>query len=199
MDQFYLTHLLFVDDIFIFFNGSVRDLTSLNEVLNLFCRTTRMEINIEKYTISLSDCTLQESQLATQYFPYQATNLMEGLKYLGFKLKPNGYKIAKWTWLVTKVEKRISCWCHKFLSRVGRLVLIKIVLEATLVYWMSLSWIPRGILHRIQQIYHRFLWNGSKEGRPFSWVKWTRISTSKQWGGWGLKLLPAFAQALAAK
>eukprot|EP00253_Pinus_taeda_P016909 PITA_16909 len=64
---------------------------------------------------------------------------------------------------------------------------------------MSLDWIPRGILHRIQQIYCRFLWNGSKEGRPFSWVKWTRIATPKKWGGWGIKLLPAFDQALAAK
>lgn len=40
MEHFYLTHLLFVDDILIFLNGSVRDTTSLNEILNLFCRAT---------------------------------------------------------------------------------------------------------------------------------------------------------------
>eukprot|EP00253_Pinus_taeda_P023181 PITA_23181 len=198
-EQFYLTHLLFVDDILIFLNGSVRDLTSLNEILNLFCRATGMEINREKSTISLSACTIQESQIASQNFPFQATDLMGGLKYLGFRLKPDGYKIANWTWLITKVEKRINCWCHKFLSRAGTLILIKSVLEATPVYWMSLAWIPRGILHRIQQICCRFLWNGSKEGRPFAWENWKRIATPKKWGGWGLKLLPAFAQALAAK
>jgi len=64
---------------------------------------------------------------------------------------------------------------------------------------MSLCWIPRGILYRIQQIYYKFLWNGRKEGKPFAWVKWSRIATPKKWGGWGLKLLPAFSQALAAK
>jgi len=82
---------------------------------------------------------------------------------------------------------------------VGRLILIKSVLEATPVYWMSLAWIPRGILHKIQQICCKFLWNGKKEGKNFSWVKWTKIATPKKWGGWGLKLLPAFAQALASK
>ena len=64
---------------------------------------------------------------------------------------------------------------------------------------MSLAWIPRGILHKIQQICCKFLWNGKKEGKNFSWVKWTKIATPKKWGGWGLKLLPAFAQALASK
>eukprot|EP00253_Pinus_taeda_P028493 PITA_28493 len=139
MEHFYLTHLLFVDDILIFLNGSVRDTISLNEILILFCKAMGMEINREKSTISLFECTLQESHLATQNFPFQATDLMEGLKYLGFRLKPDGYKIANWTWLITKVEKRINCWCHRFLSRVGQLTLIKSVLEAT----------PDGLLWKI--------------------------------------------------
>lgn len=199
MEHFYLTHLLFVDDILIFLNGSVWDTTSLNDILSLFCRATWMEINKEKSTISLSDCTPQESLLANQKFVFQDIDMLEGIKYLGFRLKPDGYKIANWTWLIVKVEKRISCWCHRLLSRAGRLILIKSVLEATPVYWMSLAWIPRGILHRIQQICCKFLWNGKKEGKTFAWVKWTKISTPKKWGGWGLKLLPAFAQALASK
>lgn len=134
MEHFYLTHLLFVDDILIFLNGSVRDTTSLNEILNLFCSATGIEINRGKSTISLSDCTLQESQLALQKFSFQETDLLEGIKYPGFRLKPDGYKIANWTWLITKVEKRISCWYHRLLSKAGRLILIKSVLEATPVY-----------------------------------------------------------------
>jgi len=94
MEHFYLTRLLFVDDILILLNGSVRDTTSLNEILNLFYRATGMEINRGKSTISLSECTLQESQLALQKFSFQETNMLEGIKYLGFRLKPDGYKIA---------------------------------------------------------------------------------------------------------
>eukprot|EP00253_Pinus_taeda_P031496 PITA_31496 len=199
MEHFDLTHLLFVDDILIFINGSVRDTTSLNEILHLFYSATGREINRGKSIISLSGCTNQETQRAIQKFPFQETNLLEGIKYLGFRLKLDGYKIENWTWLITKIEKRINCWHHRLLSKAGRLTLIKSVLEATPVYSMSLAWIPRGILHRIQQICNRFLWNGNKKGKIFAWVKWAKIATPKKWGGWGLKSLPAVAQALDAK
>lgn len=64
MENFDLTHLLFVDDILIFINESVRDTTSLNEILHLFCSATGMEINRGKSSISLSGCTNHETQLA---------------------------------------------------------------------------------------------------------------------------------------
>ncbi len=44
-------------------------------------------------------------------------------------------------WLLGKTEKRILIWSHRWLTRAGRLVLIKYVLEAIPVYWMSLAWI----------------------------------------------------------
>jgi len=47
---------------------------------------------------------------------------------------------------VIKIEKRLKNWNHRFLSKAAQLVLIKFVLEATLVYWMSLAWIPREFL-----------------------------------------------------
>jgi hypothetical protein len=78
-------------------------------------------------------------------------------------------------------------------------VLITVVLEATPVFWMSLAWIPLGILHGIHRVCSHFLWKRQQKGKPFGWVKWSRITTPKKWGGWGLKHLPAFAQALAAK
>ena len=146
MEHYYLTHLLFVDDILIFINGSVRDSTALNDILQLFCKATSMEINRGKSTKSIARCTLQESQLASQKFPFPEIHLMEGTKYLGFRLKPDGYKIENWSWLDSKIKKRINSWHHRLLSKAGRLMLIKSVLEATPVYWMSLSWIPKEFL-----------------------------------------------------
>lgn len=56
-EQFSLTHLLFVDDILIFLNGSVRDIIALNDILMLFCKATGMEINKDKSTRSLMRCS----------------------------------------------------------------------------------------------------------------------------------------------
>ena len=83
--------------------------------------------------------------------------------------------------------------------RAGRLVLVKAILEAIPVYWMLLSWIPKGILEQIRRICFRFLWSGKKEGQVTPWVSWKRIAVPKGLGGWGLKNIFLFAQALAAK
>jgi len=125
--------------------------------------------------------------------------LDQGFKYLGFWIKPLSQKIADWIWLVIKLEKRITNWCHNFLFRAGRLVLIKSVLEATPVFWMALVWIPKRILTRLQHICNRYLWNGNQDKRTFALVSWNKIALPKKWGGWGLKYLTLFAQALAAK
>lgn len=50
-----------------------------------------------------------------------------------------------------------------WLSRDGRLILVKLVLEAILVYLISLAWIPRGVLERESKICFKFLWAGSQD------------------------------------
>lgn len=52
-----------------------------------------------------------------------------GMKYLGYFLKPNNYRVADWNWFVQKLEKIISNWSFKWLSMGGIMVLMKFVLE----------------------------------------------------------------------
>jgi hypothetical protein len=89
-------------------------------------------------------------------------DLDQGLKYLGFHLKPNLYKKGDWQWLIAKVEKKINHWCNRWLSRGGRLVLVKVVLEAIPVYWISLAWVLKGVLEAIRKLCYKFIWSGEK-------------------------------------
>lgn len=198
-DECTLTHLLFVDDVMIFLDGSIRDSRAFSNIINLFSSATGMLANHSKSSIILYRTSIHESLIAQQCFPYSTHPLDQGLKYLGFRIKPVCSRITDWIWLVAKLEKRLNTWSHRYLSRAGRLVLVKAVLEATPVYWMALTWIPRSILARLQQTCNRYLWNGNQEKRIFAWVSWKKIAIPKKWGGWGLKELPSFAQALAAK
>lgn len=198
-DLCYLTHLLFVDDVLILLDGSVRDSRNFLKILQIFSVATGMMPNQSKSTITCARTSVQETRIALQAFPFLVHSLDRGLKYLGFNLKPSCQRIADWAWLIAKLEKRLLGWSHRYLSRAGRLVLIKSVLEATPVFWMALAWIPRTILGRIQQLCNRYLWNGNQEKRTFAWISWKKISLPKKWGGWGLKELPDFAKALAAK
>ena len=90
-------------------------------------------------------------------------------------------------------------WCNRWLSRAGRLVLIKSILEAIPVYWLALAWIPESILNKTKRICTTFLWTGKKEQKVLPWVTWDQIARPKSLGGWGIKNIFFFAKALAAK
>ena len=104
------------------------------EGLSLVQAAAGMVVNIEKSTISCSNLSENETHGISLRVPYRIMDLNEGIKYLGFFLKPNSYLKADWHWLLSKLEKRLKSWCHKWLSRAGRLVLVKSVLEAIPVY-----------------------------------------------------------------
>jgi hypothetical protein len=97
------------------------------------------------------------------------------------------------------VEKRINTWCNRWISQGGRLVLVKIVLEAIPVFWMSMAWIPKGVLEVIRKLCYRYIWSGDNEKRGFSLASWKKLAIPKENGGWGLKNPFLFSKALATK
>ena len=103
--QLFITHLLFIDDVLIFYLGSARDAATIGEILELFSKSTRMEINVGKSTLCthmLSDVELLE---ISGFFPYKLEELDGGMKYLGFVLKPDSYQKQDWKWLLNKMGK----------------------------------------------------------------------------------------------
>jgi len=93
-ENYILTHLLFVDDVLIFLNGSIGDTMVLQNIFNLFQQATWMIINDCKSVLIAFGYTKHEIVFTTQCFPFTLQNLEDGLKYMGFRLKPHGYKIA---------------------------------------------------------------------------------------------------------
>jgi hypothetical protein len=67
-------------------------------------------------------------------FPHTFFHLSIGFKYLGYYIKADHYKASDWGWLITKVEKRVSHWCNKWLTIGGRFTLIKFVLKGQPIY-----------------------------------------------------------------
>jgi len=179
----YITHLLFVDDILIFSNGSFNELKEFKSTLDLFLKATGMQINSGKSQVCVAGFGRRERTLMANLFPFQLQDLESPFKYLGFWLKPVAYKKEDWNWLIAKLEARISHWSFRWLSRAGRLTLIKSVLLAIPVYWAALTWIPKGVLEKIRRICCRFLWAGSKESSVLPWVAWDKIARPKEWGG----------------
>jgi hypothetical protein len=78
------------------------------------------------------------------------------------------------------------------------LVLLKVVLKSIPVYGLSLAHVPKSILEKIRRRCFSFLWIcKKKEGIPL--VSWKILAKPKKGGGWGLKNIHLFGQALTVK
>eukprot|EP00253_Pinus_taeda_P010417 PITA_10417 len=196
----FISHLLFVDDILIFTNGSSNEIKEYKSIFDLFLIATGMEINTRKSQICVADLARREIDSISNIFTFPIQPLDTPFKYLGFWLKPVAYKKEDWHWLTAKIEARINHWSFRWLSRAGRLTLLKSVLLAIPVYWAALTWVPKSVLEKIRKICCRFLWAGmAKDSPSLPWVAWDKIARPKEWGGWGIKRLPEFSMSLAAK
>lgn len=111
-DNCTLTHLIFVDDIIIFLNGSIGDSTVVNIVLRLFCKVTRMSCNNINSSITCHGFYPRELFYSQQQIPFNLIRFEDDLKYLGFHLNLVNYKITDWTWLIAKIEKRLNVCSH---------------------------------------------------------------------------------------
>ena len=96
------------------------------------------------------------------------------------------------------MEKRIKNWSFRWLSKGGKLTLVKYALEAIPVYWMHF-WIPLGIIEKIRKLFFNFLWSGNKDSFGLPWTSWKALACPKFLGRCGLKIPTFFAKALAAK
>eukprot|EP00253_Pinus_taeda_P019452 PITA_19452 len=198
-ENLWVTHLLFVDDIIMFSNGSLEDCKTIKRILDLFLKAIGLCINERKSSLTSSGLSEDMVHSVKMVLNFDVKTLEDTFKYLGFLLKPDNYRIKDWTWILAKIESKLKHWSFRWLSRAGRLVLIKSVLMAVPVFWASLTWVPKGVLSQIDKVCSRFLWAGSKSEKVTPWIAWDKVARPKEWGGWGIKNLQCFSQSLAAK
>ncbi|VFQ78803.1 unnamed protein product [Cuscuta campestris] len=96
--------------------------------------------------------------------------------------------------LVNKVDEHIRKWNAKTLSAVGRLELIRSVIQGIEGFWFQAFPIHKSVLDRITSICRTFLW-----GSKFCKVAWEDICKPKDEGGLGLNQPIIWNQALLSK
>jgi hypothetical protein len=194
-----ITHLIFVDDVLLAGMATVAEWGVFRNILNCFCRIYGMKISLSKSSFYYHSVDSDDRTGDASIFPYNFHPLDDGLKYLGFFLRPNNYQIKDWWWLVRKFEARISHWAYRLLSVGGRLTLVKAVLMGIPVYWLSLLEVPIYILNFIGRMIFNFLWSGGIDRASLEMTSWESVSRPEIYGGWGIKDLKSFSLALRAK
>jgi hypothetical protein len=93
----------------------------------------------------------------------EATNILQckvgttPFKYLGLPIGANPILASTWQPVIEAVQSRLSTWKHKKLSIGGRVVIIKSVLLAIPVYFLSFFKAPAGIISKLECMFKKFL------------------------------------------
>ena len=74
------------------------------------------------------------------------------MKYLGLPLGAKWKDRAVWNPIIEKVQRRLAGWKRLYLSKEGRLTLIKSTLSNLLTYLLSIFPIPTDIAYRVEQL-----------------------------------------------
>jgi hypothetical protein len=88
--------------------------------------------------------------------------------------------------IVEKMGRKLAGWKKMYLSKGGRLTLIKSTLSNLATYFLSLFPIPMSVAHRLEKLQRDFLWGGLNEETKFHLVKWAKIYSPMQDGGLGI-------------
>uniref|UniRef100_A0A2N9H6M3 Reverse transcriptase zinc-binding domain-containing protein n=1 Tax=Fagus sylvatica TaxID=28930 RepID=A0A2N9H6M3_FAGSY len=121
------------------------------------------------------------------------------MNYLGLPLGAKFKSKAIWDPILEKMERKLAGWKRMYLSKGGRITLIKSTLSSLPTYFLSLFPIPVVVASRIDKIQRDFLWGGMGEGKKFHLVKWSQICQPINLGGLGFQNLRLFNKALLGK
>ena len=97
------------------------------------------------------------------------------------------------------MEKTLSGWKRLYLSKGGRLMLIKSTLSSLLTYFLSLFTIPKAVAARLESIQRNFLWGSSEGSLKYLLVAWENVCLPIKMGGLGIRSVVSFNQALLGK
>ncbi|XP_073260583.1 uncharacterized protein [Populus alba] len=193
----YIHHLQFADDTLLFLPNDLQCLLNTKRMLCWFSLCSRLNVNFHKsslvgvgvdgiYAEGISG--VLRSRCDT--FP---------IKYLGLPLGANPKRISTWKPVLYQIRGRLNSWKGRLLSLAGRTILIKSVISAIPLYYMSIFCIPKTVAHKITAMQAWFLWGRSVGNRKIHRLALDTVAKNKERGGLGVGNISAKNKALLFK
>ena len=191
-----ISHLLFADDIILFCVASREQLLYIRMVLIFFEAITGLRVNSGKSEIVLVG-GVENLNVLTRVLCCRVGSLP--MTYLGMPLGAHYKDSSIWNPIIEKMERRLSGWKHIYLSKGGRLTLLKSALSSLPTYFLSLFTIPQAVVARLERIQRNFLWGASKDVFKHPLVAWEKVCLPVEDGGLGIRRVGLFNQAFLSK
>ena len=146
-----ISHLLYADDTIIFYEAKEEQLIYLSWVLLWFEASLGLKMNRNKselIPVGAVENMDAEPGCLTRHLP---------TTYLGIPLGVAHKFVAIWDNIEEKMHKKLALWKKKFISKGGRITLIKSTLASLPLYQMSIFRIPGAFVKRLEKLQRCFL------------------------------------------
>jgi hypothetical protein len=168
------------------------------EILKTYELASGQEINLSKSEVFFSRNISRAGQ-------EDLSNIM-GVKhvlgtgtYLGLPSMVGRSRKETFAYIKDRIWKRINGWRSRPLSRAGKEVMIKSVLQAIPAYIMNIYLLPDCLINEIERMINAFWWGGGNDNRGIRWLAWDKLACPKEDGGLGFRDFHSFNMAMVAK
>lgn len=179
-----LSHLQFANDTLLFSPNNKDCLLNFRHLVDYFLVMSGLYINYGKSALIPFRC--DEAWVQDIKVQLRCSVAWLLIRQLGIPLGANPKRMSTWHSFLNKIQKRLTMWKAKFLSRAGRLVLIKSVLNNLPLYYSSLFKIPKLVVRKIISMQRNFFWYSSNYQKGIPLVAWEAIQKPKECGDLGV-------------
>ncbi|KAB2625745.1 hypothetical protein D8674_017405 [Pyrus ussuriensis x Pyrus communis] len=150
-----ISHLFFADDTLLFLRADMKNCQNLRHLLDKFCVASGQKVNLEKSSMG--------NALGMAVVINPGTYL--GVPTIWGRSKQRGLAYVK-----GRVMEKLQGWKQSTLSRAGKEVLIKAIIQAIPAYPMCIFKFPAAVCQELDALVAGFWW-GCKEGaHKIHWV-----------------------------
>ncbi|KAL6336179.1 hypothetical protein AAG906_011061 [Vitis piasezkii] len=121
------------------------------------------------------------------------------VKYLGLPLGTHHKALSMWDGVEERTRRRLALWKRHYLSKGGRITLIKNTLASIPIYQLSIFRMPKLVVKRLEKLQRDFLWGGGSLERKIHLINWEVVCTQKEKGGLGIRKIVLLNKALLGK
>lgn len=162
-----ITHLLFADDSFLFFRATREEVTKVKSILENYEASSSQAVNFQKSGIMFSSNIRRDKQVEYSNI-LGVHNGIESSDYLGLPSLVGRSKKRVFGFLKDRVRKCIQGWSKKPISRAGKSILIRNVVQAVPSYAISCFLSPKTLIQEIERIFNSFWWQSGSMRRKGS-------------------------------
>lgn len=190
-------HVLYADDIMIFCRGTKRNLQAIVNLFKLYGEASGQLISPNKCKFYPGAIASWRLQSISSILGFSVGRLL--FTYLGVPIFKGKCTRSYLQPIADRLKTKLATWKGSMLSIMGRVQLVKSVIQGILVYSFHIYAWPISLLKTIDSWIRNFIWSGNISTRKMVTVAWHKLCAPTHEGGLGVRPLSKINEAATLK